>query len=1091
MTVSLLNDRYRLDRELGEGGMGKVYQGYDQLLDRIVAVKVLSASALNPQGSIRLLEEARAVARLNHPNIVAVFDAGQDGDLPYIVMEYIQGNSLHEKPPENNEQMLEIGIQVCSALDEAHANGIIHRDLKPENVILNESGIAKLTDFGLAKTLSSRMTQEGTLTGTAFYLSPEQALGKPLDGRTDLYSLGVMMYEFSTGELPFTADDTLTVISKHIHEDPVPPGQLTPDIHPSLEGIILKLLAKDPEQRFNTAKEVQQALEKMLRGEAFPRSEKPRHNIPLDLTSFIGRSKEVSEVRQLMTTTRLLTLTGVGGTGKTRLAMQAGRGLLDQFMDGIWVVELSTIMDINQVPRAIAIVLHIREQPDKPIMDMLIDYLRSRQVLLIMDNCEHLISSCARFSEHLLSSCPQLKIMATSRESMGVPGEVTFHVPSLQLPDLDSNPDKDQVWRVESMQLFLERAISANPDFIPDLSQTQAVMKICNRLDGIPLAIELAAARVRALPVEEIAARLSDRFRLLTGGSRSAMPRQQTLQALIDWSHDLLTPDEKKLFRRLSVFAGGWNLASAESVCSTDDLDQAYILELLLHLVDKSLLNTTIRGREARYDMLETIRQYARDRLIQSDEIEKMRDRHLKCYCAFSEKAAPEFWRGQQLEWMDLLETEHDNIRAALEWSLANTSNPEYMDLGMRTATAILRFWMVRGYWVEGLNWITKLIAASEQLNTGNTSRIRLLFSAGFLISEIGDIHTARKYFQEAFDAARALDDQSSSAYALLGLGDIALSEHYMDRAEALLGQSLEIFNRLNDKVGVLLVLSKMGSLAADMQGYEKAKAYYQQNLDICREIGHQLGVAGTLLSLGRIEILDGNKDLGRQYMQESLQIFKRSNDKSGIANALGAIGLSELYSDDLEASRQHYEEVLRINRELHSPSGIGGALIALGEIARSRGDYDAAHNYYEEALQINRDTGQTSIVIIVTHNLGYVAKHQGDFERALKYFRSGLQYANERNYQRLACYCLAGIACVYVEKGDLENAARLFGASLNMAKVKGYHLDSTDQWEIKQCMKKMDEVIDDELRTRLMEEGKRMPFHDTILLAENDHANQ
>jgi len=794
MAAKVLNNRYRLDRELGEGGMGKVYQGYDMLLDRVVAVKVLSTDPLNPQGSHHLIDEARAVARLNHPNIVAVFDAGQDGDLPYIVMEYIVGESLHDKPPEDLGQILQIATQVCAALEEAHAHGIIHRDLKPENVILNDTGLAKLTDFGLAKMLTSRLTQEGTLTGTAFYLSPEQALGKPLDGRSDLYALGVMLYEFSTGELPFTADDTLAVVVKHIHEDPIPPSQINPEIQPALEGIILKLLAKEPEYRFDSAMETQLAIEGVLQGGPFSVPDKPRHNIPLDLTSFIGRSKEVDEVRQLMATTRLLTLTGVGGTGKTRLAMQAARGLIEQFSDGIWVVELSTIMDVNQVPRAIAAVLNIREHPEKPVLELLTQYLKSRQVLLIMDNCEHLISSCARFAGQLLSTCPQLKVMATSRESLGVPGESTYHVPSLQLPDPDDPSEDDQVWEVESMQLFMERALSANPDFRPELEQTQAVAKICHRLDGIPLAIELAAARVRALPVQEIAARLSDRFRLLTGGSRSAMPRQQTLQALFDWSHDLLSPEEKMLFRRLSVFSGGWSLEAAECICATNELDSSSILDLLLHLVDKSLLKSSIRSREARYDMLETIRQYARDRLIQAGEMEILRDRHLNYYCTLSETAAPGLWGSQQIDWMDNLEAEHDNLRTALEWSLANSANPVSLDMGMRTATAILRFWMVRGYWVEGLNWITKLLDGAAQYDLKDLSKTRLLFSAGFLVLEIGDFHAARRYFQEALDAAQSQDDRASSAYALLGLGDVALSEHYMDRAKTLLEQSLDLF---------------------------------------------------------------------------------------------------------------------------------------------------------------------------------------------------------------------------------------------------------------------------------------------------------
>jgi predicted ATPase/predicted Ser/Thr protein kinase len=1091
MIGQTLNNRYRLDRELGRGGMGAVYQGFDLLLNRVVAVKLLVSTDLDTQGKNDLLNEARAVAQLNHPNIVSVFDAGESADIPFVVMEYIEGDSLHDKPPADTAAIIHSALQICAALDEAHAHGIVHRDLKPENVITNENGLVKLTDFGLARSLADRMTQEGTLTGTVFYISPEQALGKPLDGRTDLYALGVMLYELFTGRLPFTAREPLAVIAQHINEKPQPPTEIIPAIPPALEAIILKLLAKHPDERFKSASEVRDVLEDFLAGIEYHPKPRVLHNIPIDLTSFIGREKEVAEVCELMRTCRLLTLTGVGGTGKTRLALQAARKLLDNFRDGVWVVELSTIFESGQVLRAVAGVLDMRDQPNRPLLDSLVDFLRPRNLLLILDNCEHLITACAGTTGHLLSSCPDLKIMATSRESLGVPGEITFHVPSMKQPDNDRLMDLEEIWEIESMQLFRDRVLSVMPDFRPDQKQTEAAAKICTRLDGIPLAIELAAARVRVMPVEEIYARLSDRFRLLTGGSRSAMPRQQTLEALIDWSYDLLTENEKVLLRRLSIFSGGWTLEEAEKICSDDLLDKQDILDVLARLVDKSLVNSDTRGFEARYAMLETIRQYARNKLIQSGESEAIRDRHMECYAEFADRVAPELWRGEQVKWMDRLEEDHDNLRAALEWSLCETCGKEHTLAGLRIAASIFVFWLVRGYWSEGLDWMLKLLAHPLIIDLKDPIKNRLIYSAGFITKELGDLHSARKYFEEALNAARQQQDQRTLAFALLGLGEIAMIERFSDKAGTLIDQSLTIFRSLDDQVGIALALSRKGGLTADRQGYEKAKLYYQENLAVCRNLGHLLGIAGTLMALGRIETYYGDKNQGRKYLEESLSIFRESKDKSGIAGALSAIGYADLYDDDLVSSKEKYEEVLRINRELRSSPGIGSALIALGEISRAQGDYTSAREYYEEALDINEGLGQVGIVMVVAHNLGYVAKQQGDLQQALNYFRRSLGLAKERGVNRFIYYCVVGIATVYVAMDRLEDAVNLFSTAEKMAQENTYTLDPVDHWEIKQSMKVLDEAMPEDRKNSLWKAGLKKSLENAISIAEDKNGRE
>jgi len=1088
MLGTVLNNRYRLDRELGQGGMGTVYEGYDQLLDRVIAIKVLTAKSLGTEGKNRLLSEARAVAQLNHPNIVAIYDAGEAGEVPYVVMEYMHGQSLHEIPPSGMDEILNVAIQICDALEEAHNHGIVHRDLKPENVIMTEGGLAKLTDFGLARSLSSRMSQEGALTGTVFYISPEQALGKPLDGRTDLYALGAMLYEFATGQLPFKADDPLAVIAQHIHEEPKRPSELMPDISGNFDEIILKLLSKEVNDRFGTAAETREALEDLLENKEGLPASRPRHNIPLNMTRFIGREKEIAEVKRLQDENRLLTLTGVGGTGKTRLAMQAAGEMVDDFAEGVWIVELSSIFESEQVIRAVAAVLDIREKTNQPLMDSIVDFLKPREMLVVMDNCEHLISTCADFVEALLMVCPNLKIMVTSREALGLPGEISFHVPSLRLPDIEKLPKMEEVWNVESMQLFLDRAVSVKPDFTPGDNETKAVAQICSRLDGIPLAIELAAARVRALPVEEIAGRLSDRFRLLTGGIRSAMPRQQTLQALIDWSYDLLTVQEKVLLRRVSVFSGGCALEAVESVCAGDGIDSHEILDLVTRLVDKSLVNYENRNGSARYDMLETIRQYALEKLVQSDEIEILRRKQLEYYSAYTEKIAPELWRSRQVIWMDRLEDEHDNLRAALEWSQCEECGQDLLKLGMRIATSVSLFWLVRGHWSEAWNWMCKLLESANARDMHDPAKTQLLYAAGFIVKSLGDILKAKELFEQATREARSQQDQSSHAYALLGLGEVTSNQHAMNEAEKYIEQSMLIFRGLDDKVGMMLAFADKGNIATDRQGYDKAREYYNENLKLCRELGHKLGVAGTLLALGQIETYFGDKEKGRKFVEESLSIYRVSKDKSGIAGALSAIGLVELYAENMESSREHYEQALHIARELRSGPGIGTALIALGEISRSQSDYAAAREYYEEALKLNEHLGQMGIVNIVAHNLGYVAKQQGDLEKALEYFRKSLSMSIERDQRRFIYFCICGIASVMVEEGLNKTAAELFGFAEKFKKENHYHLDPVDKWEVEQSIKKLEKVFNKSDYEKYWSAGKELTLEEAIKKADGDY---
>jgi predicted ATPase len=453
------------------------------------------------------------------------------------------------------------------------------------------------------------------------------------------------------------------------------------------------------------------------------------NNLPAQLTSFVGRAQECAAVAELLASQRLVTLTGPGGTGKTRLALHVAADRLEQFSNGVWLVELAPLADPLLVPLAVASVLGLREEAGRPLLTVLTDYLRTRTLLLLLDNCEHLLDACAQLAETLLRSCPQLRILASSREALGVAGEAPFRVPPLRTPDPRQLPELEAFAQYEAVRLFTERATSVLSSFRVTSENMAALAHVCSRLDGIPLALELAAARVNVLRVEQIAARLNDRVRLLTGASRSAVPRQQTLRALIDWSYDLLSAPEQQVLRHLAVFAGGWTLGAAETVCAGEGLEQERVLDVLSRLVDKSLVQAErVLGQEARYGLLETIRQYAVERLAASGAADTIRRRHAAHYLALAEEARRWIGRREQGVWLDRLDLEHDNLRAALGWALGGGA----AEVGARIALALAghdwsSFWRLRGHGSEALRWLERVAEQPNQLTPSQQAWALLL----------------------------------------------------------------------------------------------------------------------------------------------------------------------------------------------------------------------------------------------------------------------------------------------------------------------------------------------------------------------------
>ncbi|MDE3089072.1 MAG: protein kinase [Chloroflexota bacterium] len=879
-----IQDRYRTISEIGRGGMGVVYRGHDTVLDRDVAVKLLSALSLTDDARARLLREAQAAAQLNHPNIASVYDAGEADGVPFIVMELVDGPSLRDRPPETIAEIVRVAHQLSAALDHAHAHGIIHRDVKPENVLLAPDGTAKLMDFGLARVSASHLTEEGAVVGTVSYISPEQLMGKDIDGRTDLYSLGSLLYELLTRRAPFIGDHPMAVISQQLYTPPAPPSTLRADIPPALEDIILKLLAKDPKDRYASARDLEIALDEMTESSQVRAPAAPRHNLPIPLNSFIGRAGEIAQVKRLLGEARLVSLTGSGGCGKTRLALQVANEIVNDFPDGAWLVELATLSDPAVVPHRLASVLGLREEATRPVMETLTTALSAHSLLLLLDNCEHMIDTCALLAETLLQACPNLRLLTTSREALGIAGETTFRVPSLSLPDPRHLPPPEQLTQYDAVHLFVDRAASVSPDFSLTEHNALPVAQICRRLDGIPLAIELAAARVKGLSVDQIATRLDDRFRLLTGGSRTALPRQQTLRALIDWSYGLLSDPERLLLRRLSVFAGGWTLEAAEAICACGNAGTFDVMDLQLRLVDKSLVVAEKQDDETRYRLLETIRQYARDRLVESGDVELLRACHLDYFLQFAEQAEPKLRGREQVLWSERLNAEYDNLRTALEWAFESNR----AEIALRFAVALWQFWEMRNYFSDSRAWLERALAAP--VDAPAPIRARALLGLGRLDKYQGNFIDARPRLEASAALFRDLGDQENLARVVQAIGEVAAELGDLATARLRFEEALALFKEQGNQRGMAAMYLSQGELARVQGDYDRAAALYTASLALLEALGEFRRKGTALYNLGKVALHQGDHARAAGLYRDSLSIGQRLGNKFVIAHCLAAL---------------------------------------------------------------------------------------------------------------------------------------------------------------------------------------------------------
>ena len=625
------------------------------------------------------------------------------------------------------------------------------------------------------------------------------------------------------------------------------------------------------------------------------------HNLPIQLTSFIGREKEITEVNQLVKTHHLVTLTGSGGTGKTRLSLQVASELLNSYPDGVWWVEFAPISDPALVPFTLANLFGLREagESKSSLAELLVEHFRSRKALLVFDNCEHLIEATAHLADLLLQSCNNLFILASSREALGIKGELAYRVPSLDIPDTAS--DRDSLLKSESARLFIERALEASPDFSLTPNNAATVAQICRRLDGIPLALELAAARIKMMTVEEIAKRLDDRFRLLTGGMRTALPRHQTLRAMIDWSYNLLSEQEQTLFRRLAVFVGGWTLEAAESVCSGADIESENVLDLMAQLINKSLVIVAGVEHESRYRRLETIRQYAREKLSNSGEFEAARQKHSEWFLSMANRAEAEYLSGQDgISVINKFESDHENFRAALEWLLATKQFEDYA----RLASALGSFWFELGYYQEGRHRLDVGLKHREMLS--NMAIARILRVLCRILARMGNYELATTYGEESVELIREFDDKTELALTIFYLAE-TLSEN------------------------------------GDAKG---SKIYYNEALILYRELGDKSGISDMMIEIGWDQVRAGSFTEGFNTLDESLKLKQELGEVYGIAFSLFVLGTCRWHSHEYDKSEIAAKESLKLFHQLGNKWFANACLKVLAGVSSARHQPEQAATY-------------------------------------------------------------------------------------------------------------------------------------------------
>lgn len=916
---------YKILEILGEGGMGIVYKAEDTKLKRHVALKFLPQDLTRDQeAKERFILEAQAASALDHSNICVIheIDETEDGRT-FITMACYEGETLKERierDPLKLEEAIDIAIQVAQGLEMVHKKGIIHRDIKPGNIFITGDGVAKLLDFGLAKLAGLiGLTTPGTILGTVTYMSPEQAGGEEVDSATDIWSLGVVLYEMLTGKPPFRGEYEQAIIYSILSEDPEPAEKYREDIPVEITTSLNRALQKNPDDRYQSVEEFRVDLQRILDPEApavrsISSIKRPvpvaKHNLPIQLTSFVGRGREIAELRELISNNRLVTLTGTGGCGKTRLGLQVAADAIDHFEHGVFFVDLAPLREPSLVLPTVARTLGLQEGVEE-LSTALKRFLENREILLFLDNFEQVLDAAVEISD-LLVSAPRLKVLVTSREPLRVRSERDYAVPPLAVPERSEQHTIQTLSQFESVHLFVERAVAARADFSITDQNAPAVAEICYRLDGLSLAIELAAARVRLFSPELLVKQLANPMKLLTGGARDLPARQQTIRNTIAWSYDMLEEQEQRLFRRLAIFVGGFVLDAVAPVCGGDgppplEID---VVDGISSLADKSLLQRHKSSGYLHLTMLETVREFGIERLTEHAEVEQLHQLHCAYYLELLGVAREELHGSSQLEWLARLRLELDNIRATIAWSQARSDD----ETVIRLYSGSFWFFNVEGLLRERRPPLERACGAASKASAP------LWFQGLAMASLLAMITGDEMGAATLFDHASPFISQLSEREAVEALYMLSVTAFYLGRFE----EALQLAERSVElsKEGVspwlpAYPLRIVGLALGRLGQYERAIACFRESLAIVRPLGDRIGTTYALFNWAMVALNHGDYETAGSTGRESLVARKGLSDQFQLVMVLETLATAAAFGEhDAERTARILGAAEMIRRE-------------------------------------------------------------------------------------------------------------------------------------------------------------------------------
>jgi non-specific serine/threonine protein kinase len=963
---------YEIVAALGAGGMGEVYRARDLRLGREVALKVLPEDvAAEPGRLARLEHEARTVAGLSHPNIVTLFTLEDVDGVRFLTMELVEGETLDRHVAPGGlaaARVVELGLGLADALAAAHAKGVVHRDLKPANVMLTRDGRLKVLDFGLAKlgdgamsveatTMTAPLSREGQVAGTVPYMAPEQLRGEPLDARTDLFALGIILYELFTGRRPFTGA-TLGVVSSAILRDAPPPLASTrAEVPDDLERIIGRCLEKDPRARYQSAADVGLELRRArLTREGGVISKPP----PAPSTALLGREAQLeAATARLGSSTRVLTLTGYGGTGKTRFAIEMYRRLAPDYAGGAAFVSLASVTAAAEVMPTVGVTLDIGEAHGRSALDALCQVIGERRILLVLDNLEQVLDAAGDIAT-LVARCPQLQVIATSRAPLKIGAESELALPPLELPAREASTP-EALMSCPSVALLVQRAEKVKPGFRLDATNAATIAAICRRLDGLPLALELAAARVRILEPAALLQRLDHALDLLTSGDRDLPLRQRTLRATISWSYSLLDPGEQRLLRRLSVFHEGWTLAAMEQVCF-DATERPSALDQLESLVEKGLVRVV--GAGERYALLETIRAFAAEQLHAGGEVDALRHAHADHFLEFATGIGADLFDIGQLDAMQRARADNANTQAAIQWlsACAHAGDAAALEKGLLICGGLDWFWHISAMHLTARVWLDSLLglAAGRPPSRG---RAVARLAAGMVSTTTGEWQRSLEEWAGAFADGEAVGDRKAAAEGRMGMGYCSIALGRMEEAGTALDDAIA-----RSANGVSEFIRGISTSFRSMQLFatghlEAGMARVEQSIEISRRLHDHEGGGVAYSFLAQMTYSKGDHARALELYREALRQLETVGDLPEVARVHSELGWTALAAGDPGRARHAFQEAVRTNEVVGSPRGTGLALLGLAAVEAAEGRSERAVAIAAAAEALSRRAG-----VVIAH---------------------------------------------------------------------------------------------------------------------------